>query len=143
MGVTRQPGRAILLIEDDPDIGDLIVELLRDEGYETTVAATPAASVGLLAAQRFDLVLSDAFAENEFAANRWGTLERIRRAAGAVPVIICTAHRADQFAGYAARGFAALLEKPFDLDDLLALLARLIDEQQRPAMPPRSDPPKG
>jgi CheY-like chemotaxis protein len=133
---------AILLIEDDFDIGALIVELLQGEGYRTTIATSAQAGIDLLRGQAVDLVLSDAFAEGDFGADRWRTLDRIRQAAGTTPLVICTAHRADAFSGYAERGFVALLEKPFDLDDLLALMARQLAATRSPA-PPTNGQAKG
>lgn len=142
MAGTPTAQRAILLIEDDHDIGALIAELLHGEGYQTTIATSVTAGLEFLRQRHFDLVLSDAFAEGTLATDRWQTLDRIRQSAGTTPLIICTAHRADAFVGYRERGFAALLEKPFDLDDLLALMARLLAAPRSPA-PPANGPIKG
>ena len=137
MAPTWQSGWTVLLIEDDRDIAVLIGEILGEEGYATTVATTIEAGIALLDRQRFDLVLSDAFADDGFGEDRWQGLEAIRRAAGTTPVIICTAHRADDFGDHAARGFAALLEKPFDLDALIALMERTLHEREEVAGPCR------
>lgn len=139
MGAAWTARRAILLIEDDPDIGEMIAELLRSEGYAVTIATSARAGVAALATGRFDLVLTDAFANGGTGEERWSPIEEIRRAAAPMPTIICTAHRSQEFAGYAERGFAALLEKPFDLDDLLHLTERLINRGDRRTAPPRGD----
>ena len=122
--------QAILLAEDDPDIAELIAECLQGEGYAVTVATDANGAVATLGTKTFALVLTDAFADRGPGATQWAEVERIRHAAGATPTIICTAHRAQDFPDFAARGFAAMLSKPFDLDYLLALIARLIAQPE-------------
>ena len=124
--------RAILLAEDDPDIADMLSECLRGEGYAVTLATNGTAAVEALDTKEFALVLADAFANQGSKANRWVEVERIRRAAGTTPTVICTAHRSQEFSEFAERGFAAVLAKPFDLDDLLTLVHRLTDPTDEP-----------
>jgi DNA-binding response OmpR family regulator len=45
-------------------------------------------------------------------------LDRLRAAAATIPVIIRTAHNPALFDGWGERGYADLIAKPFDLDDL-------------------------
>jgi len=116
----------ILLIEDDPAISDLLVEYLSGEGYVVTAVADGTAALGALAQQSFALIVTDALAEQRSPAERWIPLEEIRRAARGVPIIICTAYRAGEYAEYATRGFSALLTKPFDLGALLALIVHTL-----------------
>ncbi len=103
----------ILLIEDDRAIRELLEECLGGEGYAVTTATDGAAA-------------RDALAEQRPHAERWAQLEAIRRAAHGAPTIICTAHRANTYADYAARGFSALLTKPFDLEALLAVIVHTL-----------------
>ena len=56
------------------------------------------------------------------AGDRWAALERLRDLARPAPVVICTAYSAAEFAGYAARGFGALVLKPFRLDALTEVI---------------------
>jgi CheY-like chemotaxis protein len=75
---------------------------------------------------RVGLLLADARLPGAggVAGDRWAAVERVRALAGAAPVVIVTAYRAEDFADYAARGFAGLLTKPFDLDELTATARR-------------------
>jgi DNA-binding NtrC family response regulator len=41
-------------------------------------------------------------------------------------VVIVTAHRTDGYADFRARGFAAVLGKPFDLDQLYETVRRVL-----------------
>ena len=58
--------------------------------------------------------------------DRWAGLEEIRALARGAPVVIFTAHGESDFADYEARGFAELLRKPFDFDELLAVARRYV-----------------
>ena len=126
MQATHSDSSAILLVEDDPAISELLDEYLSEEGYSVTIAADDAAALAVLVARSFALIIADALVEQRPPAERWTALEAIQRAAPDTPIIICTAHRADHFADYAARGFSALLTKPFDLEALLALIVRTL-----------------
>ena len=125
MGEMPIARRAILLAEDDPAIADMISECLQGEGYTVAVVESAAAALAALAGGDFGLVLTDAFANHGPRGGQWAAVEQIRRAADGTPTVICTAHRSQDFSDFAARGFAAILAKPFDLDDLLSLVHRL------------------
>lgn len=123
--------RSILLIEDDPAIGELLDEYLSEEGYAITVTTSAPLGLAALADRHFDLVLTDAFTEQRSPTERWAQIEEIREVAAGIPIIICTAHHARDFDDYAARGFSALVTKPFDLSDLLHLIEQLFARPTR------------
>jgi DNA-binding response OmpR family regulator len=54
----------------------------------------------------------------------FGWLDQIRTRTAA-PVVIVSAHPASVFAGWAERGYAAVLPKPFDIEALSALVRLL------------------
>lgn len=121
----RRP--TVLVVDDDPLVLALLRDLLRDEGYRVVAVTTEADARHALAAFRFALVLTDAFvAVSPQGIDSWAALERIRSAAGATPVVICSAHPRRAFAGLAARGFAAHVGKPFDIAALCALVRDLV-----------------
>ncbi len=49
----------ILVVEDEPDIAEMLAEIVRQEGYGVTVAPNAAAGLAALRSRRFALVLSD------------------------------------------------------------------------------------
>ena len=49
----------ILIVEDEPDIAEMLAEILRQEGYAVRVAPNAAAGLVELRSQRFAMVLSD------------------------------------------------------------------------------------
>jgi DNA-binding response OmpR family regulator len=111
--------RTIMVVEDEPDIRELTAVALRDEGYRVVAVADHAAALAHLRAFRFGLILADS---EGVVADPWAGLQALRDAAGRSPVVIYSAHSPARFAGHAERGFARLLAKPFDLDDLLAIV---------------------
>jgi DNA-binding response OmpR family regulator len=53
------PGKRILLVEDDEDVGEVLRIALIGDGYTVDLAATAAEAWKHLAAHRYELVLSD------------------------------------------------------------------------------------
>jgi DNA-binding NtrC family response regulator len=87
-----------------------------------------AEALAALRTVRVDLVLTDAFRADE--ADPWASLARLRQRAQDTPFVICSAHVVDSFDGYAQRGFAGLVAKPFDPDALSALLRQTIERDR-------------
>ena len=114
----------VLLVEDDPATAALVAEWLRGAGYRLAVARDHAQVEAALATARFDLAVADSLYRPGAggAGDRWAALERLRDLARPAPVVICTAYSAAEFAGYAARGFGALVLKPFRLDALTEVI---------------------
>ena len=50
---------SVLVVDDEPEIGLMLQEVLERDGHRVAVAASGAEALTLLAAGRFDLVLSD------------------------------------------------------------------------------------
>jgi two-component system response regulator GlrR len=117
----------LLVAEDDAATLEVLRECLHEAGFRVTAATTLEAAVTALVAQRFDLVLSDAF--RVFGAldrDPWSALTLLRTAAGGTPCIILSANGSRSFAGFAERGFAGLVLKPFDIEGLVDAIRRAI-----------------
>ena len=116
------PHRTILLVEDDPDIRDSIVDVLREAGREVV-----AASDGVEALDRLDtlprpcLILLDLMMPR---MDGWEFLERLKRHphAAEFPVLVLSAHASLQGGEYP--GVLGTLRKPFDLHSLMAWVER-------------------
>jgi len=136
--VGRHAGTTILVVEDDPTIAALVQTCLQDEGYRVVIALHFAQAVDALAHTRFALVLADTLSATQAVrgADRWTLLEQVRALAGYTPVVIFTAHRAQEYADFRARGFHDLLLKPFDLDELVATVQRSLGCARGEILPP-------
>ena len=116
----------VLHVDDAPDIRALLREVLEDEGYRVTSAASvqPVTTVRELAP---DLIVHELLFAGRAPAG-WDFLHALRQdpQVGQVPVIVCTADRrvyTDPVWTRQAQGLGLrVMTKPFDLTDLLALL---------------------
>jgi DNA-binding NtrC family response regulator len=118
--------KSVLIIEDDDNISSVIAEVLRDQRYTVTHTASPQETHALFAASpppSFDLILSDSFRLPSENAYIWLAVLKTLTPA---PIVIPSGWPAGTFEDWDGRGFAAVLPKPFDLDDIVTLVARVL-----------------
>ena len=118
----------ILLVEDDPLIGDAVQEHIEADGHSVERAARLDVAATFLRTVSFDLVLLDLMLPD----GRGLPFLRTQRGAGLkTPVIILTAldHISERIEGLNA-GADDYLVKPFDLDELRARLAAVARRYQ-------------
>lgn len=120
--LTQQP--TLLIVEPDAAIAALFAQALSEEGYTVVCAATPHEAIAQCMARgpaAFTVVLSNPLAPRG-AAYTW--LDRLRAwTHGAI--VICTRYPAAYYADHQARGYAAVLEEPCELDEMLDLVTAL------------------
>ncbi len=108
--------KKILIVEDEPDIQELLCAYLKDAGYETAAAADGVAALSLFQAQAFDLVLLDILLPK---IDGFGVCELIR-AQSQVPILMLTALDGEE---EQPRGFGLNIDdyvtKPFSMPVLL------------------------
>ena len=113
----------LLIVEDDPSVAQFMAMVLSDEGYEVAVASTGEEALQLLESARPDLVLLDMILP---AMQGAAVLEEMRRRAGPdLPLIVMTAKR-EGGVPVEEMGAQGLLEKPFDLGELLEQVQRVV-----------------
>ena len=114
----------LLLVEDDPMIGEALLDALRAEHYAVDWVRDGVMADAALRSESYDLVLLD------LGLPRCGGLDvlrALRKRRATVPVLIATARDAigDRIAGLDA-GADDYVVKPFDVDELLARIRALI-----------------
>jgi CheY-like chemotaxis protein len=128
---SEPPSRSILLAEDDAELRSLLASLLRDSGYEVVEACSGAELAALIGYSMldsgklvgFDVIVSDVEMPGWSGL---GIAQSLRAAGCGVPVILMSGF-ADAGVRDAARRFgAAILDKPFELDELCAEVERLL-----------------
>ena len=114
----------LLLVEDDPMIGESIEEGLRSESYAVDWVRDGRAADLALAAFTYDLLLLDLGLPGKQGMD---VLRTLRVAGADLPVLIITARDGTpaRVAGLDA-GADDYLVKPFDLDELLARIRALL-----------------
>lgn len=112
----------VLLIDDDESIRRFITEALTDEGYEVSATGQGETGLKLLDSHQFDLVLLDM--RMPFMDGRNFLRAYAIRPPPRPRIVALTASREslDDTWPYRVDGFLA---KPFELDDMLNLVAQL------------------
>jgi DNA-binding NtrC family response regulator len=117
---------SILLLEDDPQIRDLLTEVLISDGYPVHTCASVDDLRQVGSAGEFTLAIVDAWGESYNALSEVERRE-IQDVARTIPTVMVTARRWAQTTVPAELGLLALVGKPFDLDELLALVKQCIE----------------
>ena len=117
----------ILVVDDEPDIRDLVKEILEDEDYEVVVAENAASAREARRAKRPDLILLDIWMPDMDGISllkEWSEGDQL-----SCPVIMVSGHGSVEAAVEATRlGAYDFLEKP--LDRLVGELRRVGGEQE-------------
>jgi DNA-binding NtrC family response regulator len=119
----------ILLVEDERAIRLALSGLLRREGLEVEQAEGGAEAVRRLAAEPFDLVLTDlALGEGPSGMD---VLRAARREQPETPVVMITAHGSEKIAVEAMKlGAADYVPKPFDNDEIRLVVRRALERTE-------------
>jgi two-component system response regulator QseB len=116
--------RRLLLAEDNPELADMLGELLTTEGYEVDVARDGQSALRLALNTRHDVAVLDRGLPHVEGLE---LLARLRGSGWSTPVLILSAYATleDRVAGLDA-GAEDYLVKPFDVEELLARLRALL-----------------
>lgn len=124
MSNSGTPAR-VLVVDDDPDLLDLISMRLAAAGYDVAVAGSGAEALAVFRTERPRVVVTDLRMDG---MDGHALFVRLHAEAPSVPVIILTAHGTIPDAVAATqRGVFSFLTKPFDGKELLARIADAID----------------
>ncbi|MEH6716265.1 sigma-54-dependent transcriptional regulator [Parasphingorhabdus flavimaris] len=120
----------ILVVDDEPDIRDLISGVLEDEGYSTRVAADSDAALAAVNERRPSLVLLDVW----LRGSRLDGLEllgELKQLDAKLPIIVISGHgNIDTAVAAISQGAVDFIEKPFEAEHLLHLVARATETER-------------
>lgn len=129
--VAGAPRPRVLCVDDDRDVGETVRAILADEGYDVTclLENTDGSLRRAIDELEPDCVLLDSSSRTDYGPS-WDAAAWIHDLARSVPVVMFSAHLADSREAAAnvterAReaGFAAVLLKPFSIDQLVDAVA--------------------
>ncbi len=124
----------ILLVDDEPGLREAVQAYLEDSGFEVIPAANAQQALQLLSTTQPQLIISDIMMPG---MDGYQFLAQVRKLDpySHLPVVFLTAKgmTADRIQGYRA-GVDAYLPKPFDPEELVAIVSNLI-ERSRAASP--------
>jgi two-component system nitrogen regulation response regulator NtrX len=120
----------ILVVDDELDIRELVAGVLEDEGYESRAAADSDAALEAIAARRPSLVLLDVWLQGS-RLDGLDLLDEIKRRDPSIPVLVISGHgNLDTAVAAIRRGAADFIEKPFEAERLLLMVARATETER-------------
>jgi len=115
----------VLVVDDDAGIRYTLKEILRDAGLEVELAEHGQQALDKARAERFDLVITDL---RMVPLDGIELLVKLRAEQPRLRVILITAHGSERHAVEAMKlGAYDYLKKPFDLDELMAVVRRALE----------------
>ena len=116
----------ILVVDDEPAVRDLTVEILRRNGYKPHGVPTARHALDLLDEEEFDLVVSDVVMPEMTGVE---LLYELRRRQPDLPVILMTggSNEPERTTKAVELGAAGLLYKPFSLAELTQVVASALE----------------
>ncbi|HMT45010.1 MAG TPA: sigma-54 dependent transcriptional regulator, partial [Chakrabartia sp.] len=120
----------ILVVDDEPDIRELVSGVLEDEGYTTRTAANSDEAFAALADLRPSLVLLDVWLKGS-KLDGLDLLDEIKRRDASLPVLVFSGHgNLDTAVAAVRKGAADFIEKPFEAERLLHLVSRATETER-------------
>ena len=117
MSAPRLESLNVLVVDDDPEVLDVLALALRSEGATVTTATDGDEAIAQLARKRPDLILLDMMLPRR---SGFLVLEEIQTHDAPPPVIMVTANEGRRHRSYAeSLGVAAYLNKPISIERLL------------------------
>ena len=127
MSEERHP--SILLVEDEENLHEALKLNLELEGYNVTSAYDGAAALNAVGSEYFDLIILDVMLPEMDGVT---VTETVRISNNEVPILILSARNssADRVLGL-KKGADDYLTKPFNLEELLLRVHKLIDKNKK------------
>jgi two-component system nitrogen regulation response regulator NtrX len=120
----------ILVVDDERDIRELVAGVLEDEGYATRDAGDSDSALEAIAARRPSLVLLDVWLQGS-RLDGLELLDEIKRRDPSIPVLVISGHgNLDTAVAAIRRGASDFIEKPFEAERLLLMVARATETER-------------
>ena len=117
--------KVVLVVEDEPAIGQLIADAISDEpGYCAIHVAAPMAALEATKHVTPDVMVVDVRLPGMSGFELYDQLQKDPRTSK-VPVLFETASGADAIGEFRRRGIATYVRKPFDLNVIVGYVKRL------------------
>ena len=119
----------ILIVDDEPDIRDLISGVLEDDGYETRTASNSDETLAAVKERKPSLVLLDIWLRGS-KMDGLELLTALKKTDARLPVIVISGHgNIDTAVAAISEGAVDFIEKPFEAERLMHLVARATETE--------------
>jgi CheY-like chemotaxis protein/putative methionine-R-sulfoxide reductase with GAF domain len=120
--------RKVLIVDDQPIITDLLVDILKRMGYNSEVAWGGKDGLKIFAKDGFDLVITDLGMTD---ISGWEVSKLVKKQNPSVPVILITGWGVEpNFHKVKDSGVDFVINKPFQIDQLEKIIRSLIDRRK-------------
>ena len=120
----------ILIVDDERDICDLVAGVMEDEGYEARTASDSDAALEAIRQRRPSLALIDVWLQGS-RLDGLGLVDAIKSFDPTLPIIVISGHGGlDTAVAAIRRGAFDFIEKPFEAERLLHLVARATENER-------------
>ncbi len=120
----------VLIVDDEQDIRELVAGVLEDEGYGARTAADSDSTLAAIRERRPSLVLLDVWLQGS-KLDGLDLLDEIKRRDPSIPVLVISGHgNLDTAVAAIRRGATDFIEKPFEAERLLLLVARATETER-------------
>lgn len=117
----------ILIVDDEPDMGEMLTRFLYSEGYLTDIATRGKEAIHKVRMGNVDFVMLDIMMPG---MNGIETLRQIKAIQPEIPVVMMTAYATLKTAQEAMNlGAYDYITKPFNLDCILDIIKQGLEEQ--------------
>jgi CheY-like chemotaxis protein len=132
----------ILVVNDTQEILELFRAILEEEaGYKVTLSSIQPRMLDVVKEIKPDLIISDhVFGEEKMG---WQFIQRLKmdRETANIPLIVCSGavKELKEMEGYLMSKGIGVLYKPFDVDELIALVANKLSLEERDSVHHRGE----
>ena len=127
VAIPRLDGAHVFIVDDEPDARELLQRVLGDQGATVTVFERADAALAAIATSRPTIIISDVGMPGMDGYQMMRTLRASESRDSRIPALALTAFaRAEDRKRALTAGFQAHLAKPFDVAELLLLVAGLV-----------------
>ncbi len=123
--VSKRP--AILVVDDDPEMRALLLDVLHNEGYDVAEATDGAQAVLALRSREFEVILMD---KNMPGPSGLDLLPGLRRVCPRSQIIMMTAFGdVPSYMEAVEKGAIEYLFKPFRMEEMMAAIRKALEVQ--------------
>jgi DNA-binding NtrC family response regulator len=119
VGIEREVGRKILVVDDEQIILDLLRRVLSREGYRVTTARRVEDALREVNAESYDLAITDV---DLYRSDGRELMRLIEQASPDTALVVMTGYPEEAVVRFARDHAQGLLAKPFALEQLLAVV---------------------
>lgn len=126
--MAKQAGKKILIVEDSKSVSTVLKEILENDGHTVFLAGDGVAGIAMARREKPDLVLLDLLLPKLNGYEVCNTLKRDNETRHISILVISTMDSPESIEKAKLCGAKNFMKKPYDLDDLLREIKRLLPQ---------------